>query len=185
MARKLASNLINVPLVTSLPTVTEATEVYYQSAAMATSGARWHLVYNSASASIYKWEFVGGGNLHAEHLAISTGLTTTISAAFNVIVVPLVGDYDVSMVANLAAASQGQGTQGWLYINGVQVADHVIQMGSDATGGGLGILSSVGFTFRITNTVAGATFDNRYIVASAGTGTVGNRSMTITPVRVG
>jgi hypothetical protein len=54
----------SIPLVSTLPgSPVDGQEVYYQDSQMAAIGAVWHLRYRAASASIYKWELVGGGKL--------------------------------------------------------------------------------------------------------------------------
>jgi len=52
-------------VVSSLPSSpVNGQDCYYL--ADATNGVVWHLKYRSASASTFKWEYVGGGSLHAE-----------------------------------------------------------------------------------------------------------------------
>lgn len=52
------------PLVTALPAApVDGQEIYLQTASMAADGVVWHLRYNAAEASIYKWQFLGGGAL--------------------------------------------------------------------------------------------------------------------------
>lgn len=84
--------------VTALPTSpVDGMEVYFQNAAMATDGIVWHLRYRAASASTYKWEFVGGQPLHTM-LATDTNLAGNVNwqAVGNpTIVLPFTGDWDV------------------------------------------------------------------------------------------
>src|SRR4051812_22380129 len=76
---------INAPArVTSLPvSPVDGQEVYY--VADATNGVLWHLRYNAASASAYKWEFVGGSPLesssasNAQTTGGGTFFTTTLT----------------------------------------------------------------------------------------------------------
>lgn len=50
-----------IPFVASLPaSPVDGQECYYQNAALATLGVVWRFRYRAASASAYKWEFVGG-----------------------------------------------------------------------------------------------------------------------------
>lgn len=62
----------------------------------ATNGVEWHLVYNAASASVYKWEWIGGTELSA---FVEGGESTTSSAYTDLatvgpsITVPRGGDY--------------------------------------------------------------------------------------------
>lgn len=68
-------------------------EVYFL--ADAASGVMWHLRYRSASASAYKWEYLGGPPLEAVVASTNQALTST---AVNVtglsITAPLNGEYD-------------------------------------------------------------------------------------------
>lgn len=89
------------PTVTSLPaSPVDGDEIVY--VADATNGLRWHFKYRSASASSYKWEFVGGASLRYENGGGSTwgGWTACSSITYVAtganITVPLAGDYDMS-----------------------------------------------------------------------------------------
>lgn len=88
------------PVVSTLPTVglVDGQEVYYQSAAMATDGIAWHLRYRSASASAYKWEYVGGSALRAVASggASSTSATDALWSNGPLLTIPLTGVYEVN-----------------------------------------------------------------------------------------
>jgi len=87
-----------VQRVTSLPTYpVDGQEIYY--VADATNGVMWHLRYNAASASAYKWEFLGGGTLTtivqgSGQRAFGTwgDLSDVVGPA---VAIPLAGDYDL------------------------------------------------------------------------------------------
>jgi hypothetical protein len=93
-------------LVAALPvSPVDAQEIYYL--ADSTNGVIWHLRYRAASASAYKWEWVGGGFLRSFQL--TAGTTGTGSAYSNQlgdgtgassIVAPLSGDYWCEHYAN-------------------------------------------------------------------------------------
>lgn len=74
-------------------------EVYY--VADATNGVLWHLRYNAASASAYKWEFVGGSALVSVVSSSQSGGTGATAADLATVgpavVLPLAGDYDPMM----------------------------------------------------------------------------------------
>lgn len=105
-------------LVSTLPSSpVNGQEIYYQ--ADGTNGVIWHLRYRAASASAYKWEFVGGGAL-----TVSTGAQVSnptyptantwvdIGAAVSLPALPLAGDYWVeasATVYNRVAATLGIG----------------------------------------------------------------------------
>lgn len=85
--------------VTTLPaSPIDGTEVYYQ--ADSTNGVIWHLRYRAASASAFKWEFVGGGTLatyaftqvSATAAYSSAGTWVDIGAAIS-LTAPLAGEY--------------------------------------------------------------------------------------------
>ena len=98
--------------VTTLPSSPiDGQEVYYQSTAagtgggasnsMADVGAVWHLRYRAASASTYKWEFVGGGALYSQtatdaSAALTSSTWSGINGADPSITVALAGEYMVS-----------------------------------------------------------------------------------------
>lgn len=90
-------------VVSALPTNPyDGQEVYYL--ASATKGVVWHLRYRAASASAYKWEFLGGAALTAQQPDVTgifgTGAWGTLEqlaadTATNSIVIPLAGDYEL------------------------------------------------------------------------------------------
>jgi hypothetical protein len=89
------------PLVSTLPSnPVDGAEVYFL--ADATNGIIWHLRYRAASASAYKWEFLGGPKLYAEwagaqgahYLPPAYGSFVSIPASKTQITpLPLAGDY--------------------------------------------------------------------------------------------
>lgn len=67
------------------------------------NGVLWRFRYNAASASAYKWEFVGGAPLYDEQRPQGVVSTTTYAAASNagpVLVLPRAGDYIVAIGMN-------------------------------------------------------------------------------------
>lgn len=94
-------------IVTSLPgSPTDGQEIYY--VANTTNGVIWHLRYRSASASIYKWEFVGGPPLYSETLVqddiVATG-STFVDASGPNLTVPLSGEYLISFTVEYSCAT--------------------------------------------------------------------------------
>lgn len=86
------------PTVTSLPaSPVDGDEVVY--VANATNGVSWRLRYRAASASSYKWEFVGGAELRSEGVGGTTWGTWNNTNSLNHVntnvslTVPLAGDY--------------------------------------------------------------------------------------------
>lgn len=90
-------------LVSALPgSPIDGQEVYYQNTAMGNAGIVWTFRYRAASASIHKWEFVGGpkwvagpsGSINfakAEEKALTVGPEITI---------PITGTYQVGLFMN-------------------------------------------------------------------------------------
>jgi hypothetical protein len=87
----------NPPLVSALPSSPiDGQEVYF--AADAANGVIWHLRYRAASASAYKWEFLGGAPLvHRidtdEQLAAGTAAYVDAPTVGPTLTTPLAGDY--------------------------------------------------------------------------------------------
>ncbi len=172
------------PLVTSLPaSPTDGQEVNFL--ADATNGVVWRLRYRSASASAYKWEFIGGPPLTAEVLTqearTGNAYGDTVTPGPDV-VVPLAGDYDFDFSA--------QGTQ--------QTADSYIyvapQIGSASTpsdNDAANIYSKFGYndrfgrTIRRTASAANMRIRLQYKSSSANPHTWALRNLAVTPVRVG
>jgi microcystin-dependent protein len=98
-----ATGVIGPSVVTALPVVPyDGQEIYYL--ADATNGVMWHLRYRAASASAYKWEYVGGAPLHAAETATHNPVTNTAAADKNggpTLAIPLAGDYEITFVAEL------------------------------------------------------------------------------------
>ena len=87
-----------IPTVSTLPSSPiDGQEVYYQSAAMATSGNILHLRYRAAASGSYKWEFLGGPPLYGNNEndnSIASG-TAWNDLSGPTITIPLAGDYQV------------------------------------------------------------------------------------------
>jgi hypothetical protein len=90
--------------VTALPSApVDGQEIYY---ATSQAGVIWHLRYNAASASAYKWEFVGGSELRQEQVTsdLMAGSGGWLEHPTNYgprITVPLAGDYDAHAKADM------------------------------------------------------------------------------------
>jgi hypothetical protein len=142
------------PLVTTLPaSPNDADECYYL--ADATNGIVWHLKYRAASASAYKWEFVGGSEMFAPLTGFITVSSTTPVALTGgpTLTAPRAGDYRLEWLGNSQQQATGQSN---MYTtpasNGV-----VIDSGTAATfvatgqfGGGTVVMT------RVATLVAGA-----------------------------
>jgi hypothetical protein len=184
MARRSLSDL-SVPLVSSLPTSPVDGQVI-DYLADATNGMIWRLRYRAASASAYKWEFVGGSNLYTWNgtvVTLNSGAMVELTPLIS-IVLPLAGDYVLGVA--------GIGTR-----LGAGVADFQCQPSITATG-----ISSWGPAARAYGNALNAPNDTMSIFREgiatalaaasriawfglAGNLNVYSRQLTARPVRVG
>ena len=174
-----ASGIIGPPKVTALPAnPVDGQECYY--VADATNGVLWHLRFNAASASAYKWEFVGGSDLFASETATHNPLSSTVLIDKNggpVLSVPLKGDYDLTFT-------------GEIYTNPNNYCYVVI---TDAANVGLsnylyaGNFSGFGVSSQQSNrvTLAAPTSIKARVFVGGGSGYVQGVRMWVRPVRVG
>lgn len=86
-------------LVTALPSSPiDGQEIRY--VVDSTNGIIWNFKYRSASASTYKWEFIGGSPLFAQ-IAADQGTTSTsyvnLATTGPSVILPLAGDYDYEL----------------------------------------------------------------------------------------
>jgi hypothetical protein len=175
---------VGVPLVTSLPSSPiDGQEIYFL--ADATNSIVWHLRYRAASASGYKWEFLGG--LALEH-TLGAQTTTTVGTVWHdlatvgpTLTVPLAGTYDVDYRArfyNPPAASNAQ--------IGVAIG---AATPLDIAGATAAIASTQGYPMSDIvrrDYAAGNALRVRYAIAGGvGTYTYDLRHLRLTPVRVG
>lgn len=185
--------LISSPRVTSLPSnPVDGQECYF--VADATAGVVWHLRYNAASASPYKWEVVGGSELSASVQTTAGELTTSttyadITTPGPSIALPLAGDYDVTIAFTFYHSASGSGFMSFA-IGGAAAVDTDAAAGTVLTSPGIQILRVMR---KVRKTAIGAvTLTAKYRTLSgtltvAGTANLGGtpREMRAMPVRVG
>jgi hypothetical protein len=173
---------LGIPRVTSLPPdPVDGQEVIY--VASAADGVLWHLKYNAGSASAYKWEFVGGGELASGPLGdittASTGYVALTSGPS--IVLPLAGDYIGHLTIQTVAAAANVGYE-------------TATLHAGATGLGLNVInySTVnGEPFmassraKLPGRAAGDVMTIKVACANAGSVRYVNGSVLLVPVRVG
>jgi len=153
-------------------------EVYFE--ASASLGVYWHLRYRSASASTYKWEFLGGPPLYAEVLTSESTTSTTYVDLATVgpsLTLPLAGEYEIVLDVHITPASN----PGWAAVklgtastsdtDGVVLASAAIQ-------------GSLGRTIIRTLTVPSAVVKVQYRMNAAGSMSAARRNLSIRPVRV-
>lgn len=170
-------------LVATLPTSPiDGQECYYL--ADATNGIIWHLRYRAASASAYKWEYVGGSPLFAEIAtseatasATYVGLTTPGPQ----ITPPLVGDYMVAIGAAMNNSTAGA-VSAMSYAIGATVASDVDHARLVS---GNGNNEAAVFFERRKNGLTVVALTASYKQIAGGTATFTRRWMRVQPVRVG
>jgi microcystin-dependent protein len=146
-------------------------------------GVVWRFRYNAASASPYKWEFIGGSQFdNYVDAAQSTSSTTPVTLGGPTLTLPRNGDYSFQWDTRVYGTVAGQSSQCWLCQNGTQLTllDHYT--GSGGTGSP-SIAVHQSRTWPRAAVVAGDVFDLRYQV-NGGTGTFQYRHLGATPVRV-
>jgi len=184
MSRRFLSDL-SVPLVSSLPTSPVDGQVI-DFLADATNGVIWRLRYRAASASAYKWEFVGGSPLYALRTPpgnVTSGTYTDLTEAANqpTLTLPLAGDYDVQIGMDAGNTAVDQEVFMSYTIGGSGASDNDVCkfFGPTASGKRIGVSS------RRRKTGLGAVVLTAKYRVGAGTGVVENRYIQATPVRVG
>jgi hypothetical protein len=179
--------------VTSLPSYPyDGQEVYY--VADNTNGIIWHLRYNAASSSPYKWEFIGGselvsyvaassatlggGSSYSSQLADGTGIIN--------IVAPLAGEYWCEGSASVSVGDgsvRNTGVGVWRSPSSDSGPLLVGQMAS-VTGGGFGFGAFSGRLAGAWALTAGQKMMMNYLY-TASIVTFYARTMSARPVRVG
>jgi microcystin-dependent protein len=173
------------PLVTALPAgPLNGQECYLQTAAMAAVGVAWHLRYNAASASAYKWEFVGGPPLALEGQSGST--TSAAMTPFGTgTVLPSAGDYLMQFGGLLTRSNPAE----WLHIffdmgDGAKASQSANWLRS--TSGSPEQSLPVAGGGRVAGAATGGNWRLRLANSNAAsTVSVSNGWYTITPIRVG
>lgn len=161
-------------------------EIYYQ--ASTASGVTWHLRYNAASSSSYKWEYVGGSALRSEVETQEATTSTTYADLATVgpsITVPVAGDYDISAGAQLVMTN---GSAQYIYV-GLSLDNAATILWSNIYQDPVGandVVSRRGIK-TVTRNAGSNTgvIKMQYKITSSSIGTYYNRYIFATPVRVG
>lgn len=168
---------------TSLPTTAvNGQQIDY--VADATNGVVWRFRYRSASASSFKWEFVGGSPLISEVANQETlaGAYAALGTAGPIVTLPLAGDYEISIGADINV-NVGAGIAYMSYKIGATTAADADSIHAAVTIAGGATECSYARTMRKTGLTAVALTAN---YKTTGTGAFWQRRfMTVTPVRVG
>lgn len=147
----------------------------------ATNGVKWHLRYRSASASTYKWEFIGGPPLFAEVTTAETTASATftgLTTAGPSVTVPLAGDFFVQIGCRISSGT-GNADYDMSYKIGAAAALVANQCGS-----GTSTATNVSRS-RAQAGLAASTVLLAQYAASAFSGTFADRFMQVAPRRVG
>ncbi len=183
-------SLTPIPVVAALPTVpTDGQVIYYL--ADSTNGVVWTLKYRAASASGYKWEFVGGSSLFSTASGTTTASGTLVSISSPSITVPLSGEYRITFgfQGGLFGAANGGSARAEVRIDGTATgapckagteenigADGARYTDADRTIGPHAVVATkvVDIYGRVDG--AGGTFGTAYFI---------NQHLAVLPVRVG
>jgi hypothetical protein len=171
------TGVLGPPRVTALPTSPiDGQECYL--VADAASGVIWRLRYNAASASAYKWEFIGGSALTAFYATSDTMVSGWSVYTNPVVTLPVAGDYVVSISGNVSIPAGMQVAIGVGY-GGSQIPDTETVL----TGHPAGLQSLSRSELLVTGLAAGALRGAAYAATTGAT--FARRSLSARPMRVG
>lgn len=175
--------MFSTPSESALPaSPVDGQEIAY--VADATNGVVWHFKYRSASASAYKWEFIGGGSLWAAVETAETRAASTYGALATAgpsITVPLAGDYRVEIGCRLLVSAALAGFMSY-DVGGTGASDQ------DAASNTLSAVNYEGTVFSRnlkTGLAASTALVSKYRCGTATTLTFSYRRLSVVPVRVG
>lgn len=180
-AARATLGVVNPPLVTVLPGApVDGDEIYYL--ANDAAGLVWHLRYRAASASAYKWEFVGGSPLidTIDTQESTLSLTYVELATLHRVTVPLAGDYLIEVQARLFNDNANCGAYYSFYDPGVGSLD-VNGIQSYPTS----VATSGVKSTRRAGLAAGTIISGVGRAVAAGTAYFSARRLIVTPIRVG
>ena len=189
--------------VTTLPAGYDGQEVFYQSTASGTGGgsatmesvgAVWHLRYRSASTSSYKWEVVGAGSYIASIINTTTGENTAAThTAYQSLTTPLTfvaaekGDYRVTIGCEAKPPSTaGEGVTMSYKIGTTPTSDND-RVVAYTPASGLQVTTMMRDQIKDLSgaTIAERTLTAQFKSSTSSAASFYNRSLGITPIRVG
>jgi hypothetical protein len=184
----LAGADLGVPLVTSLPTQPYDGQVV-DYLADSTNGVVWRFRYRAAEAGSYKWYFVGGPPMFNEVTANESMASTSygnLGTTGPSLTVPLAGDYDVEIASRTHSGSASTSVYHSYAIGGTGASDNDAIDPYTSTSDGTSYASRIESRRRRKTALAASTaLVSKYRTAAGTTTFWTNRSMKITPVRVG
>lgn len=174
-----------VPLVSGLPADPTLTPII-DYLADATNGVVWRLRYRAASASAYKWEYIGGSPLTSIVNASSTRSTSTSYGAPNTgsapsVTTPLAGDYFLQHGATLYSPQNGQTAFANLAVGGGIAELQTYVFGTGVTE----FTTALSGAAIATGVAASTAIAQQYKGNAAGGSTQTIKWIAMTPVRVG
>lgn len=182
-----------ISLVTSLPTTPYDGQVI-DFLADATNGIIWRLRYRAASASSYKWEFLGGSSLFSQVMTAQSSSTfntwLNLTTAGPQITLPtgLGGDFAWRMGCTMNAVPPGGSAFMGLAVNAT-APGFGAQPWPERSAQGAGSATAedmVASSGQLSSVAAAAVLKAQYYIsASTGTVTFGARFLEIRPIRVG
>lgn len=144
------------------------------------NGVVWHLRYRAASASLSKWEFLGGGAMYSEVAATESTANTgyvDLATAGPSITVPYRGDYEIiSSVTGSTSSSSGLAALKF----GASAAVDADALETTFVSGGIIVAGSRTYVRNM-----GAVSVKVVYRSAFGTPSFSKRSLTIRPIRVG
>jgi hypothetical protein len=152
----------------------------------AANGIVWQLRYRAASASTYKWEFIGGAALYAavDTLESTTSTTyTTLTTAGPTVTLPTLttgGDFDVTVGARITLGGSDAAYMSYQVGGTAAIDDDAVLENAGAAA------ASQGVSKRRKTALSSATaLAARYRTATGQTDSFRDRFMEVLPVRVG
>lgn len=180
------------PLVSALPgSPYDGQEILFQTAAMVTAGiGPWLFRYRSASASTYKWEFIGGAPWAANRDTADNVASPTQNAwiSFDAndpsVTVPLAGDYAVLNVAQFSNDTGAMAFQIGVRVGATDPTSFV-DVGVDQSEAA-GKVTSMSHHKKVLGVSAATLLAQRYrFTGAAGTVTRRGAALVVIPLRVG
>lgn len=152
----------------------------------ATNGIYWHLRYRSASASAYKWEFLGGAPMTSEVAtseSTSSASYTDLATAGPTVTVPRAGDYIIQGFVGYSTGNAGAQSYAAVKLGSAATADAEIVLVTGQGGSGtINVYGSGGQTMR--RTLAASDVVKVQYKSTSGSLPFAYRRLAVFPVRV-
>jgi hypothetical protein len=175
-----APNKISVGTIAAGPPASPATNDIWIATDVGATGVCWQFRYNGASASAYKWEFIGGPSMEANAFGNADSLGVAFTLQTPSLTIARAGDYDVEVGAD--TFNNTSGATGWVMANTSTADPGLSAILTNAAAVNTMTVRLV-FKQRLTGLSAAAVVAV-YNRASAGTTRCNNRYLRVTPVRI-